>query len=107
MSNSEHRYTERHPLDQEVMLSTESKFQLCKIHDISIVGALLSVAWFGLSKGTPVTLTMNVAVGNAKADTRTLPARVARVSKEGTAITFENLATGDNSALLKFVRTLD
>lgn len=107
-STSEQRYTDRHPLNQEVMLSTADKFQLCKIHDISVTGALLSVAWYGLSKGTEVTLTMNVAPIGDKRDSRTLPARVVRVSKEGTAISFdEAMESSDHSALLKFLKTLD
>ncbi|MBE9516593.1 MAG: PilZ domain-containing protein [Proteobacteria bacterium] len=106
-STNDHRYTRRHLLKQEVMLSTESKYQLCKVHDISITGALLSVAWFGLTKDTPVTLTINLAIGDEKANSQTLPAKVARVSREGTAITFDELPTANYSALLKFVNTLE
>lgn len=104
---SEHRYTDRHPMHQEVMLSTADKFQLCKIHDISITGALLSVAWFGLSKGTEVTLTMNIAAEGEKKDSRTLPAKVVRVSRDGTAISFnETLEASDRNALLRFLKSL-
>lgn len=104
--DSEHRIKARHPLDQEVMLSTDSTFRLCRVHDISETGALLSVAWFGLGKKTPVVLTMNLNTDGKKIDSYQLQAEVARVSNEGTAIMFTDLDSHTRTALIQFVDML-
>ena len=77
--------------------------RLCKIHDLSLKGAMLDVGWSALTRDVPVELTISLPAALDKTSYR-LPAQVARVTKNCTAIKFGELDTGAHSALQQYLR---
>lgn len=101
--NIERRTSTRRPVDQEVMIIHERGHRLCKIHDLSLKGAMLQVGWSALTSNVPVELTISLPANKGKATFRLL-AQVARVSKDGTAIKFRDLDDSAAGALQRYLR---
>lgn len=102
MAASDRRIGGRKPLPKTAMLAHASGVRLCKIHDISLTGALLEVGWGVLTHDVPVQLVVDLPVGDGE-KSFSLQARVARVSVLGTAIEFEQLDPDSFKALSGYV----
>jgi len=102
MNYFERRTSTRIPVNQEVMIIHGVGHRLCKIHDLSLKGAMLDVGWSALTRDVPVELTISLPVAQEKTSYR-LPAEVARVTKTGTAIKFGELDSGAYSALQQYL----
>ena len=100
----ERRTDKRQPVKQEVMLIHREGHRLCKIHDLSVKGALLELGWGALTRNAVVELSISLPHENGKIPFR-VPAAVARVSKEGTAIEFDDLDIRTREALHQDLHT--
>ena len=104
MSDGERRTGSRKLLPRTAMLAHASGHRLCKVFDISVSGAMLDIGWGVLTHDVPVELMIDLPNGaNAKA--YSLHARVARVSRDGTAIKFASLDHESESALASLLRS--
>lgn len=72
------------------MLSEGMHFRMCRLRDLSLSGAFLEVGWGALTRDTQVDVVLTI---NSTRDPKVhhLPAQVARVSTEGTAVRFRSL----------------
>lgn len=98
----ERRAGTRKPVDQEVMVIHDLGHRLCQIHDLSLNGAMLKLGWGALTRDVPVEVAISLPSAKGKSTYR-LPAQVARVSTDGTAIKFHEL---DSTALEAMQRYL-
>jgi hypothetical protein len=99
----ERRADTRMPVDQEVMLIHEQGHRLCKIHDLSLKGAMLKLGWGALIRDVPVELAISLPSAKGRASYR-LPAQVARVTTTGTAIKFHELDTTVHEAMQRYLQ---
>jgi len=99
----ERRASTRKPVDQEVMIFHEQGHRLCKIHDLSLRGAMLSLGWGALTRDVPVELVMSLPTADGRSSYR-LPANVARVTTAGTAIKFRELDDGAYKAMQRYLQ---
>ena len=99
------RITARQLLNQEVMLSAERSFRLCQMHDISLDGAMLNIAWPELTSNREVELRIDLPHDD-QVKTYRIPARVARVATDGTAIEFGELNDESREALENLLDSL-
>ena len=99
----ERRASARKPVDQEVMIFHELGHRLCKIHDLSLRGAMLDLGWGALTRDVPVELVMSLPTGNGRASYR-VAANVARVTTAGTAIKFRELDGGVYNAMQRYLQ---
>lgn len=104
MPDSERRTGSRKSLPRSAMLAHATGHRLCQVHDISLTGALLDIGWGVLTHDVPVQLMIDLPNG-AGAKSYSLPATVARVSRNGTAIKFTGLDNESHSALSSFLRS--
>lgn len=93
----------RQPVDQEVMVIHDLSHRLCKIHDLSLNGAMLDLGWGALTRDVPVELAISLPSAKGKSSYR-LPAQVARVSTDGTAIKFRQLESTAIEAMQRYLR---
>ncbi len=100
----ERRTDKRQPVKQEVMLIHREGHRLCKIHDLSLKGALLELGWGALTRDVMVEMSISLPSDNGKMSFR-VPAAVARVSKDGTAIEFADLDIKTRQALRLYLRS--
>lgn len=100
----ERRAGMRQPVNQEVMIIHDQGHRLCKIHDLSLKGAMLDLGWGALTRDVPVELTILLPSAGGNASFR-LPARVARVSTAGTAIMFHDLDSGAQQAMQHYLKS--
>ncbi len=101
----EKRNTAGRLLEQEMMLSAEHGFRLCRLHNISLVGAKFDFAWPGLTSGVEVELAIDLPHGDSVKSFR-LPGHVARVATIGTAIEFGDLTDEARQALESLLHSL-
>ena len=99
----ERRASTRKPVDQEVMIFHEQGHRLCKIHDLSLQGAMLDVGWGALTRDVPVELAISLPSAKGKSSYR-LPARVSRVTTAGTAIRFRDLDSTAHEAMQRYLQ---
>jgi len=102
MAESERRTSSRRVLPQTAMLAHASGHRLCRVHDISLSGAMLDIGWGVLTHDVPVQLMLDLPSGS-RAKAFSLPATVARVAQNGTAIRFSSLDSESRSALSSFL----
>jgi hypothetical protein len=98
----ERRQATRKPLQQEIMLSHDKGFRLCKLHDISTDGALLDIGWGVLTRNVSVELSLNLPDDPDK-KTYHVNGFVTRVSTDGTAVRFESLTDEVYHALSRYL----
>ena len=98
----ERRAGTRKPVDQEVMIYHEQGYRLCKIHDLSMLGAMLDLGWGALTREVPVELAISLPSTKGRSSYR-LPARVSRVTTAGTAIKFRELDSGAHEAMQRYL----
>ncbi len=99
----ERRASSRLPVEQEVMIIHEQGHRLCKIHDLSLKGAMLDLGWGALTRDVPVEMAISLPTTNGKLSYR-LPARVARVTTSGTAIKFRELDFTAREAMQRYLQ---
>ncbi len=99
----ERRASARKPADQEVMIFHQQGHRLCKIHDLSLRGAMLSLGWGALTRDVPVELVMSLPTAEGRSSYRLL-ANVARVTTAGTAIKFRELDDGAYNAMQRYLQ---
>ena len=99
----ERRASTRKPVDQEVMIFHEQGHRLCRINDLSLRGAMLSLGWGALTRDVPVELLISLPTANGRSSYR-LPASVARVTTAGTAIRFRELDSGAHEAMQRYLQ---
>lgn len=99
----ERRASTRKPVEQEVMIYHELGHRLCKIHDLSLQGAMLQVGWGALTRDVPVELAISLPSAKGKSSYR-LPAHVARVTTAGTAIKFRDLDSKMHEAMQRYLQ---
>lgn len=102
MPDSERRSGSRKSLPRTAMLAHATGHRLCQVHDISLTGAMLDVGWGVLTHDVPVQLMIDLPNGGG-AKAYSLPATVARVSRQGTAIRFTGLDSESRNALSSFL----
>jgi hypothetical protein len=100
----ERRAGARKPVDQEVMIIHEQGHRLCKIHDLSLQGAMLDVGWGALTHDVPVELSISLPSAKGRSSYR-LRAQVARVTTAGTAIKFRDLDSSAHDAMQRYLQT--
>ena len=93
----------RKPVNQEVMVIHGLGHRLCKIHDLSLNGAMLELGWGALTRDVPVELSILLPSAKGKSSYR-LPARVARVTTDGTAIKFHELDSTIHEAMQRYLQ---
>ncbi len=98
----ERRAGTRKPVDQEVMIYHEQGHRLCKIHDLSMKGAMLDLGWGALTREVPVELAISLPSGKGRTSYR-LPAQVSRVTTVGTAIKFGALNHSVREAMQRYL----
>jgi len=99
----ERRASARKPVGQEVMLFHEQGHRLCRIHDLSLRGAMLQLGWGALTRDVSVELMISLPTANGRSSYR-LPANVARVTTAGTAIKFRELDSGAHEAMQRYLQ---
>lgn len=102
MPDSERRTNSRKPVPRTAMLAHATGHRFCQVHDISLSGAMLEIGWGVLTHDVPVQLMIDLPNG-AGAKAYSLPATVARVSRNGTAIKFMGLDSESHHALSSFL----
>jgi len=81
----------RKPFGTEVVINHEKGLRFCKLKDISEGGAFLDIGWVALTRNVPIELSVSLpSTPNGKQSLR-IPAHVARVSTNGTAVAFNDL----------------
>ena len=99
----ERRASTRKSFGQEVVVNHEKGLRFCKLQNISEGGAFLDIGWVALTRNVPIELSINL---RTKANTREslkVHAQVARVSTDGTAVSFENLDRQALQAISNFI----
>ena len=99
----ERRAGTRKSVDQEVMLIHDRGHRLCKIHDLSLDGAMLELGWGVLTRDVPVELSISLPSPQGRSSYR-LPAQVARISTTGTAIKFRDLDSSTREAMQRYLQ---
>jgi hypothetical protein len=99
----ERRAGTRKPVDQEVMIVHEQGHRLCKIHDLSLQGAMLDLGWGALTRDVPVELAISLPSAKGRSSYR-LPAQVSRVTTAGTAIKFRELDSSAHEAMQRYLQ---
>ena len=99
----ERRSKTRKAVKQEVMIGHELGHRLCKIHDLSLKGAMLELGWGALTRGVEIELTISLPSTKGRMSYR-LPARVARITQEGTAIKFRELDSSTHEAMQRYLQ---
>jgi hypothetical protein len=99
----ERRAGSRKPMDQEVMLIHEQGHRLCKIHDLSLKGAMLELGWGTLNRDVPVELAISLPSAKGRSSYR-LPAQVACITTSGTAIKFRELDASAHEAMQRYLQ---
>jgi len=87
----ERRISARKMYDQEVVINHEKGLRFCHVKNISVGGAFLDIGWGALTRNVPVELSINIPTQANSAESLKLRAQVARVTTEGTAISFASL----------------
>ncbi|MDH5513072.1 MAG: PilZ domain-containing protein [Gammaproteobacteria bacterium] len=100
----ERRTGARMAVSQEVMLIHQQGHRLCKIHDLSLKGAMLELGWGALTRDAPVELSISLPSAKGKSSYR-LPAKVARISTQGTAVKFNELGSVAREAMQRYLQT--
>ena len=98
----ERRAGTRKPVDQEVMIYHEQGHRLCKVHDLSMQGAMLDLGWGVLTREVPVELAISLPAAKGRSSFR-LPAQVSRVTTTGTAIKFRELNYTVREAMQRYL----
>lgn len=98
----ERRSERRCPVSQEVMLSQGPHFRLCQLKELSMSGAFLDIGWGVLTRTTPVDLMLTLPAGT-RSRVFHVPAEVARVDTNGTAVRFQPLDESTRLALSTFL----
>lgn len=97
---SERRTGARKAFGQEVVINHQTGLRFCKLKDISESGAFLDIGWGALTRAVPLELSINLP---ADGKSLRLPAQVARVSTNGTAVVFDPLDRQAQQMLSRFI----
>ena len=98
--DNERRTGERKAFGQEVVINHEKGLRFCKLKDISESGAFLDIGWGALTRNVPLELSINLP---SNSESLRLPAQVARVSTNGTAVAFGRLDRQAQQILSEFI----
>jgi len=98
----ERRAGTRKVVDQEVMVYHEQSHRLCKIHDLSMQGAMLDLGWGALTREVSVEMAISLPSAKGRSSYR-LPAQVSRVTTAGTAIKFGELNSFAREAMQRYL----
>jgi hypothetical protein len=98
--DNERRTGARKTLGQEVVINHEKGLRFCKLQNISESGAFLDIGWGALTRNVPLELSINLP---SNSESLRLPAQVARVSTNGTAVTFDRLDRQAQQILSEFI----
>lgn len=88
---------------QEVVINHEKGLRFCKLKNISEGGAFLDIGWVALTRNVPVELSINLPTAADSNESLRIPAQVARVSTDGTAVAFDNLDRQVRQAISNFI----
>ena len=99
----ERRANTRKPFGQEVVINHEKGLRFCKLKNISEGGAFLDIGWGALTRNVPLELSINIPTKANTRESLKLQAQVARVSTDGTAISFGNLDQQTRQAISNFI----
>lgn len=101
--DNERRNSVRKSFAQEVVINHEKGLRFCKLKNISEGGAFLDIGWGALIRNVSIELSINLPTNSNSNEALRLPAQVARVSTDGTAISFGALDTHVQRILSGFV----
>ena len=96
----ERRASTRKPFGHEVVINHEKGMRFCKLKNISVGGAFLDIGWGALTRNVPVEL--SVKIPNEEESLK-LRGQVARVSTEGTAVSFASLDRLSWQAITRYI----
>jgi hypothetical protein len=96
----ERRANMRKPFGQEVVINHEKGLRFCKLKNISVGGAFLDIGWGALTRNVPVELSVKIPT---QEESLKLRAQVARVTTEGTAVSFASLDRESWQAITRFI----
>lgn len=99
----ERRANTRKSFGQEVVINHEKGLRFCKLKNISEGGAFLDIGWGALTRNVPLELSINIPTKTNTRESLKLQAQVARVSTEGTAVSFGNLDRQTRQAISNFI----
>lgn len=98
--DQERRANARKPVGQEVVINHEKGLRFCKLKNISVGGAFLDIGWGALTRNVPIELSLKIPTED---ESLKLRAQVARVTTEGTAISFGSLDRQSWQAITRFI----
>ena len=99
----ERRASTRKTFGHEVVINHEKGLRFCKLKNISEGGAFLDIGWVALTRNVPVELSISLPTMSNTRESLKLKAQVARVSTEGTAVSFASLDRQAKQAISNFI----
>jgi len=99
----ERRSSTRKAFGQEVVINHEKGLRFCKLKNISEGGAFLDIGWVALTRNVPVELSINLPTKSDTRESVKVHAQVARVSTDGTAVSFDKLDRQALQAISNFI----
>jgi len=93
----------RKAFGKEVVINHEKGLRFCKLKDISEGGALLDIGWGALTRNVPLELSVSLPLAPNGNQSLRIPAHVARVSTNGTAVAFNDLDRQARQLISSFV----
>lgn len=101
--DQDRRASERKPVGQEVVINHEKGLRFCKLKNISEGGAFLDIGWGALTRNVPLELSLKLPIGANNIESLRIPAQVARVSTDGTAVLFSQLDRQSRQLITDFI----